>query len=65
MNNKYFKDWTKFESIFLFIGTVLAFVLTPLLKGTIIDLLYTLLYFWTALLLAKGKYSCYSKFSIS
>ena len=59
MNNKYFKDWTKFESIFLFIGTVLAFVLTPLFKGTIIDLLYTLLYFWTALLLAKGKYSCY------
>ena len=51
MNNKYFKDWTKFESIFLFIGTVLAFVLTPLFKGTIIDLLYTLLYFWTALLL--------------
>lgn len=59
MKNKCFKDWTKFEIIFLFIGTVLAIVLTPLFQGTIIDLLYTLLYFWTALLLAKGKYFCY------
>ena len=59
MKNKYFKDWTKFEIVFLVIGTLLAFVLTPIFKGTIIDLLYTLLYFWTALLLAKGKYSCY------
>lgn len=54
-----FKDWTKFEIIFLFIGTLLALILTPFFNGTIIDLLYTLLYFWTALLLAKGKYSCY------
>ena len=59
MNNKYFKDWTKFEIIFLFIGTLLSLVLTPIFNGTIIDLLYTLLYFWTALLLAKGKYFCY------
>lgn len=54
-----FKDWTKFEIMFLFIGTLLALILTPVFNGTIIDLLYTLLYFWTALLLAKGKYSCY------
>ena len=54
-----FKDWTKFEILFLFIGTLLALILTPVFNGTIIDLLYTLLYFWTALLLAKGKYSCY------
>ena len=54
-----FKDWTKFEISFLFIGTLLALILTPVFNGTIIDLLYTLLYFWTALLLAKGKYSCY------
>ena len=56
---KLFKDWTKFEIIFLFGGTILALLLTPLFKGTVIDLVYTLLYFWTALLLAKGKYSCY------
>ena len=56
---KLLKDWTNFEIIFLFIGTLLALILTPIFNGTIIDLLYTLLYFWTALLLAKGKYSCY------
>ena len=54
-----FKDWTIFETLFLIIGTLVALVLTPLFKGTVIDLGYTLLYFWTALLLAKGKYSCY------
>lgn len=56
---KLFKNWSKFELFFLIIGTILAIVLTPLFDGTIIDLGYTLLYFWTALLLAKGKYSCY------
>ena len=54
-----FKDWTKFEISFLFIGSLLALILTPVFNGTIIDLLYTLLYFWTALLLAKGEYCCY------
>lgn len=54
-----FKDWTIFEKLFLLLGTIIAFVLTFLFKGTWIDLGYTLLYFWTALLLAKGKYSCY------
>ena len=53
------KGWTKFEKIFLLLGTLIAIVLTILFKGTYIDLGYTLLYFWTALLLAKGKYSCY------
>ena len=53
------KNWTTFEKIFLLIGTILAIVLTFMFKGTWIDLGYTLLYFWTALLLAKGKYSCY------
>ena len=56
---KLFKEWTKFELLFLILGTIAAFVLTPVFNGTIIDLGYTLLYFWTALLLAKGKYSCY------
>lgn len=54
-----FIGWTIFEKLFLIIGTITAFVLTFLFKGTWIDLGYTLLYFWTALLLAKGKYSCY------
>ena len=54
-----FKDWTIFEKLFLTLGTIIAFVLTFLFKGTWIDLCYTLLYFWTALLLAKGKYACY------
>lgn len=54
-----FKDWTIFEKLFLLLGTIAAFVLTFAFKGTWVDLGYTLLYFWTALLLAKGKYSCY------
>lgn len=54
-----FKGWTIFGKIFLLLGTISSFVLTFLFKGTWIDLGYTLLYFWTALLLAKGKYSCY------
>lgn len=53
------KDWTKFEKIFLVLGTVIACLLTFIFKGTLIDLSYSLLYFWTALLLAKGKYACY------
>ena len=53
------KSWTKFEKIFLALGTVVAIILTFVFKGTWIDLGYTLLYFWTALLLAKGKYACY------
>ena len=54
-----FKEWTKFEKWFLILGTVLALLVTIIFNGTWIDLTYTLLYFWTALLLAKGKYSCY------
>jgi nicotinamide mononucleotide transporter len=53
------KTWTKFEKGFLILGTMIAIILTFVFKGTWIDLGYTLLYFWTALLLAKGKYACY------
>ena len=53
------KNWTIFEKLFLVLGTISAFVLTYIFKGTWVDLCYTLLYFWTALLLAKGKYCCY------
>ncbi len=54
-----FKGWTIFEKLFFFLGTIFVFLLTFLFKGTWIDFGYTLLYFWTALLLAKGKYACY------
>ena len=54
-----FKDWNIFEKLFLLLGTLSACILTFVFKGTWIDLGYTLLYFWTALLLAKGKYACY------
>ena len=53
------KSWTNFEKIFFLFGTVITFILTFIFKGTLINLGYTLLYFWTALLLAKGKYFCY------
>ena len=53
------KDWTKFEKIFLLLGTIFSFTITYIFKGIWIDLGYTLLYFWTAILLAKGKYACY------
>ena len=53
------KYWTKFEKIFLILGTCSALILTFIFKGKVVDLCYTLLYFWTALLLAKGKYLCY------
>ena len=59
MVKKRLKDWTKFEKLFLAVGTFTAIILTILFNGQIIDLIYTLLYFWTALLLAKGKYACY------
>lgn len=59
MVKKRLKDWTKFEKLFLAVGTFTAIILTILFNGQIVDLIYTLLYFWTALLLAKGKYACY------
>ncbi len=54
-----FKGWNLFEKLFLFLGTLAAALVSFVFKGTWIDLGYALLYFWTALLLAKGKYSCY------
>ena len=53
------KNWNIFEKLLLIHGTIIAIVLTFIFKGTWIDLTYTLLYFWTAILLAKGKYACY------
>lgn len=53
------KGWTKFEKMFLILGTITTLILTIVFKSSWVDLGCTLLYFWTALLLAKGKYICY------
>ncbi|MBR5419476.1 nicotinamide mononucleotide transporter [Candidatus Saccharibacteria bacterium] len=53
------KDWTKFEKAFAALGTIAAVALTFIFKGEIVNLTYTLMHFWTALLLVKGKYACY------
>ena len=50
-----FKDWTRFEKWFLFLGILANCIATYLFKGTWIDFTYTLLYFTGAILLAKGK----------
>lgn len=53
------RDWNLFEKLFLIIGTLVAVVVTIIFKATWVDLGFTLLYFWTAILLAKGKFACY------
>lgn len=53
------KGWTIYEKLFFAIGTLVAIVTTIVFKATWVDLGFTLLYFWTAILLAKGKYACY------
>lgn len=55
----YFKDWTKFELIFLIIGILASILSSVVFNGTIIDSLYTSSYLITALLMAKGKVECY------
>lgn len=56
---KYFSDWTKFELSFLIFGLLVSVLSTIIFHGTIIDSLYTSLYFITALLMSKGKVECY------
>lgn len=53
------KSWTLFEKLFFVVGTLAAVIATIAFKGTWVDLGFTLLYFWTAILLAKGKFTCY------
>ena len=53
------KSWTLFEKLFFVVGTLAAVIATIAFKGTWVDLGFTLLYFWTAILLAKGKFACY------
>lgn len=55
----YFKDWTTFELCFLIFGLTIAISSSIIFHGTIIEILYTTLYFITALLMSKGKVECY------
>lgn len=59
MIKKYFKDWTKFELIFLISGLMISILSSIIFDGTIIDTLYTSLYLITALLMSKGKVESY------
>lgn len=59
MIKKYFKDWTKFELIFLICGLTVSIASSIIFGGTIIDTLYTSLYLITALLMSKGKVESY------
>ena len=56
---KYFSDWTKFELSFLIFGLLVSILSTVFFSGSIIDCLYTSLYFVTALLTSKGKVECF------
>ena len=56
---KFFDDWNLFEKVFLIVGLLVAILSTVLFQGSTVNLIYTLLYFITALLLAKGHYFCY------
>lgn len=56
---KYFSDWTKFELSFLIFGLSVSILSTIIFHGTIVDSLYTSLYFVTALLMSKGKVESY------
>lgn len=56
---KYFSEWNKFESYFLIIGIVISILSSLIFNGTIIYTLYTLTYFITTLLTAKGKVECF------
>ena len=55
MRNSVFSDWTLFEKLFLICGLSLALGLNIALRGKIVNLIYTLIIFSSALLLAKGK----------
>lgn len=59
MIKEYFKDWTKFELIFLISGLIISILSSIIFGGNIIDTLYTSSYFITALLMSKGKVESY------
>lgn len=65
MIKNYFKDWTKFELTFLICGLFISISSSIIFKGTLIDTLYSSLYFITALLTSKGKVECYFIGSVS
>lgn len=55
----FFSDWNLFEKIFLIFGIAAAIISELVWGGDIINLLYVLTYFLTALLFAKGKVASY------
>lgn len=55
---KIFKDWNIFEFIFLIVGVTIETVLFIVFGNKWYGLVYTLLYFLTALLMAKRKRAC-------
>lgn len=59
MIKNYFKDWTKFELVFLITGLIVSIFSSVAFGGKIIDTLYTSLYLITALLMSKGKVESY------
>ena len=52
-------DWTNFEKTFLAFGILTAIATTIGFHGDLVNLLYVISYFVTALLMAKGKVACY------
>lgn len=59
MIKAYFKDWNRFEIIFLISGLILSIGSAMIFDGDIINILYTSTYFITALLMSKGKVESY------
>ncbi len=55
----YFNDWNLFEKLYLSIGILIGISSSIIFHGTIIDVLYTITYLTTALLMSKGKVECY------
>lgn len=54
-----FKNWNLFEILFLLIGVTVEVILFVVFQAAWYEILYSLTYFLTALLMAKGKYYCY------
>lgn len=56
---KFFSDWNLFEKVFLVVGISLNILVNVIWGWDIVNFLYVLTYFLTALLMAKGKVASY------
>lgn len=54
-----FKNWNLFEILFLLIGLTIELIIFIVFGAQWYEILYSLTYFLTAILMAKGKYYCY------